>query len=46
MKKYLGDKDTMEKVSRDFVKRSSGVLKGAIQEIDGWFVRIVSHYDT
>ena len=31
----------MEKVSRDFSKRSTGILKGAIGPIDGWRVRIV-----
>ena len=40
MRKYIGDKDAMEKVSRCFVKRSNCVLKGVI---DYWIVRIVRH---
>ena len=41
MKKYLGDKEAMAKVSKGFAKRSDGVLVGAIGAIDGWLVRII-----
>ena len=41
MKKYIDDKDAMEKISRGFVKISNGVLKGAIGIIDGWLVCIL-----
>ena len=41
MRKYIGDKDAMEKVSRGFTKRSNGVLKGVVGTNDGWIVRIV-----
>ena len=40
MKKYLGDKEAMNRVSEGFSKRSNGVLKGAIGAIDGWLVKI------
>ena len=41
MTKYLGDDDTMDKVSLGYSKRSNGVLKGAIGALDGWLLRVV-----
>ena len=41
MKRYLNDEQAMARVSAGFLKRSYGIIKGAIGAIDGWLVRIV-----
>ena len=40
-RKYLRDREHMAKVSKGFSKRSNGILKGAIDALDEWLVRIV-----
>ena len=41
MNRFLGDKESMAKVSAGFSKRFKGVLVGASGVLDGWVVRIV-----
>ena len=41
MMKYLNNFEAMSKISKGFVVRSNGVLKGCIEAIDGWLVKIV-----
>ena len=40
MESYLSDEVAISRVRKGFLKRSNGVLVGAIGEIDGWLVRI------
>ena len=38
MSTFLNDITAMKNVSKGFSKRSNGILKGAISDIDGWLV--------